>query len=338
MALRDQPYFPLYVRDFLTDEKLAECSAQATGVYIRLLCLMHKSEHYGKILLRQKSRQIEQQTVQQTDQQTKQQNGQQIEQQAVQQTEQQNGQQEIKFAAQIAKHLPYELPVVEAAIIELVAENVLFIEGDFLCQKRMIRDGELSIKRSKSGRKGAEATKETFKDFARAKLVANTANANANANANEYDNENEEENEENEKNEKSKKSENKLVAVQGNGSPPDEIPPLGHKMQQIFQATNPTYPSKPSMDMPAMTQIALFFHEKLGGKKKRMALFDSAEREAVETKWRGLADWYKDNGDNKSLDWLNQFKIQQIYSEITNGKFIKPKSTVGKPSGKFVMP
>ena len=43
MALRDQPYLPLYVQDFLTDEKLAECSAMATGVYIRLMCIMHKS-------------------------------------------------------------------------------------------------------------------------------------------------------------------------------------------------------------------------------------------------------------------------------------------------------
>ena len=57
MALRDQPYLPLYIQDFLTDEKLSECSASATGVYIRIMCLMHKSEHYGKILLKQKHKQ-----------------------------------------------------------------------------------------------------------------------------------------------------------------------------------------------------------------------------------------------------------------------------------------
>jgi hypothetical protein len=57
MALRDQPYIPLYIQDFLTDEKLIECSAQATGVYVRLMCIMHKSEDYGKILLRQKDKQ-----------------------------------------------------------------------------------------------------------------------------------------------------------------------------------------------------------------------------------------------------------------------------------------
>lgn len=57
MALRDQPYLPLYIQDFLTDEKLIECSSSATGIYIRLMCIMHKSEEYGKILLRQKYKQ-----------------------------------------------------------------------------------------------------------------------------------------------------------------------------------------------------------------------------------------------------------------------------------------
>lgn len=49
MALTDQPYFPFYVDDYLSDEKLAECSAESEGIYIRLMCFMHKSEHYGKI-------------------------------------------------------------------------------------------------------------------------------------------------------------------------------------------------------------------------------------------------------------------------------------------------
>ena len=59
MARRDQPYLPLYVQDFLTDEKLIECSAESTGVYIRLLCIMHKSQEYGRILLKQKDKQSE---------------------------------------------------------------------------------------------------------------------------------------------------------------------------------------------------------------------------------------------------------------------------------------
>ena len=41
MARKDLPYLPLYVQDFLTDEKLMECTASATGVYIRIMCVLH---------------------------------------------------------------------------------------------------------------------------------------------------------------------------------------------------------------------------------------------------------------------------------------------------------
>ena len=35
MALRNQPYIPLYVQDFLTDEKLNQCSPASQGIYIK---------------------------------------------------------------------------------------------------------------------------------------------------------------------------------------------------------------------------------------------------------------------------------------------------------------
>ena len=57
MALRNNPYLPLYIQDFMTDEKLAECSPHATGVYIRIMCLLHKCEIYGKFLLNQNYKQ-----------------------------------------------------------------------------------------------------------------------------------------------------------------------------------------------------------------------------------------------------------------------------------------
>ena len=59
MALRNQPYLPLYVQDFLTDEKLIECSAESTGVYVRIMCILHKSDEYGCILLKQKDKQTD---------------------------------------------------------------------------------------------------------------------------------------------------------------------------------------------------------------------------------------------------------------------------------------
>jgi len=140
MALRDQPYLPLYIQDFLTDEKLIECSAQSTGVYVRLMCIMHKSEEYGKILLKQKDKQSTEQIK--------------------------------NFACKIAKQMPYSFEVVASSLAELLAENVLYIEGDFLCQKRMIKDNSVSLVRSKAGKKGGDFAQAKIK----AKVQANTEN------------------------------------------------------------------------------------------------------------------------------------------------------------------
>lgn len=147
MALRDQPYIPLYIQDFLTDEKLMECSASTTGVYIRLMCVMHKSEKYGTILLRQKFKQKDKQIS--------------------------------NFATQIAKHFPYDFDCIFAALTELIEEKVLIIEGDLLIQKRMVKDSEISEKRAKAGKKGGDATnksKPKQQKFATAKTVANSEN------------------------------------------------------------------------------------------------------------------------------------------------------------------
>lgn len=134
MALRDQPYIPLYVQDFLTDEKLIECSAKATGVYIRLMCIMHKSEEYGTILLKQKDKQSTNQIE--------------------------------NFALKLVKQMPYSIDDIRDGINELVSEQVVVIEGDFLKQKRMIYDNSLSIKRANAGSKGGK--------FAQAKIKANS--------------------------------------------------------------------------------------------------------------------------------------------------------------------
>ena len=151
MALRDQPYLPLYVQDFLTDEKLNECSAESTGVYIRLMCIMHKSENYGTILLKQKDKQTDKQI--------------------------------LNFAKKLARQMPYEVPIIERALTELLEENVLSLDGDILYQKRMVRDGKLSDIRAFAGRKGAKSRKDKSdiandfaNDFATAKHQANAEN------------------------------------------------------------------------------------------------------------------------------------------------------------------
>lgn len=150
MALRDQPYLPLYVQDFLTDEKLALCSASATGVYIRLMCIMHKSDDYGTILLKQKDKQKETSS--------------------------------LNFASKVAKMMPYSDDVIHAALIELIDENVLEIDGDRLIQKRMVNDEKISVARSVAGKKGYKAKKKSDRNFARAfakaKPLANAENEN----------------------------------------------------------------------------------------------------------------------------------------------------------------
>lgn len=145
MARKDKPYLPLYIQDFMTDEKLMECSASATGVYIRIMCVMHKSIKYGTILLKQKDKQ------------------------KLKQIE--------NFALKLDKHLPYDLSVIISGIEELVDEGCLTIDGDYLIQKRMLEDGELSEVRSKSGSNGGKKTQNKNnknKKFAQAKTKANS--------------------------------------------------------------------------------------------------------------------------------------------------------------------
>lgn len=147
MALRDQPYLPLYIQDIMTDEKLNECCAATHGVYIKgIMCLMHKSEEYGKILLKQKD--------QQTDNKVK------------------------NFALKIAKHTPYSEEEIEAALFELLAEKVLYIDGESLCQKRMINDNAISQARSVAGKTSAEVKKtkkSKGKKFVATKVTTNNS-------------------------------------------------------------------------------------------------------------------------------------------------------------------
>lgn len=163
MALRNQPYIPLYVDDYLTDEKLNMCSASTQGVYIKILCILHKQDEYGKLLLKQKEKQNESMCY--------------------------------NFATKFAKLLPFTFEVIYPSIEELIEENVLFIDGDFICQKRMIKDNSLSIVRSNNGKKGGEKTQSKNKknnnldtNFALAKDEASSVNVNENKDINKKEN------------------------------------------------------------------------------------------------------------------------------------------------------
>ncbi len=148
MPRRGQPYIPLYVMDFLSDEKLRECSAESVGVYIMLMCVLHKQDEYGTILLKQKDKQNESTT--------------------------------LNFAVKLSKHLPFSTEVIDSALQELLRENVLRLDDDKLYQKRMVKDGELSQTRADAGRKGGKAKAKNANsiamNFAKAKNIANTEN------------------------------------------------------------------------------------------------------------------------------------------------------------------
>ena len=134
MALTDNPYLPLYVRDWLTSNKLSTCSALSHGVLINIMCVMHRENEYGKILLKQKFKQKDKQI--------------------------------LNFALQLAKMVALDVAELDAGITELIDENVLVIEGDFLINPRMVKDAEISGKRAISGSKGGEKTQKNNNKFA----------------------------------------------------------------------------------------------------------------------------------------------------------------------------
>jgi hypothetical protein len=140
MALRDQPYLPLYVQDYLTDEKLNMCSPATQGIYIKIMCVFHKLNPYGGILLKQKDKQTESICY--------------------------------NFAVLLARHLPFSTEQIESAIKELLDEKVLDIENDFLFQKRMVSDNRISTIRSEVGSKGGFASAKR-KAKGQAKQIAN---------------------------------------------------------------------------------------------------------------------------------------------------------------------
>jgi hypothetical protein len=141
MALTNQPYLPLYVRDWLTSNKLKMCSTSAHGLMINLMCVMHKEDEYGTILLKQNFKHDENIC--------------------------------LNFASYLARLLPFDRGEIFTALTELIDENVLHFDGDKLVCNRMVNDASCSTKRAKSGAEGGKTTQKKNKKFAKAKVEAN---------------------------------------------------------------------------------------------------------------------------------------------------------------------
>lgn len=182
MALKDLPYIPFYVQDFACDEKLAMCSAAATGVYIRLMCILHKSKTYGAVKLRIYSK-GDSKTYSKSVA-----NG--IAKPIASEKQDFEFATNLlpQFAESLQRQMPYTAEEVLNALEELCFYGVINIEGDTLSQPRMVRDGEMSEKRRVAGRsggktrwsKGAEAAAEDSKTYSKSKAndianhIANT--------------------------------------------------------------------------------------------------------------------------------------------------------------------
>lgn len=151
MALREQPYLPLYVQDFISDEKLRECSAESVGVYIFLMCVMHKNEEYGKITLNQKyfTNTICLSKIQA------------------------NPEICLNFATMLSKQMPFPVPVIERSLNELLNEKVICLDGQTLIQKRMVKDCEISQKRAVSGSSGGKQRIDNLPIICSSKIQAN---------------------------------------------------------------------------------------------------------------------------------------------------------------------
>lgn len=140
MALRDQPYFPLFVQDYLSDEKLSLCAYSTQGIYVRIMCVLHKSETYGGILFKQIPKQ--------------------------------NFSSEEYFVYVLAKQTGVDMNDMKDVIEELLFCGVLKIEQnsgiDFLFQKRMVKDFSISESRSRAAKKGGgnpNLFKQTYKQI-----------------------------------------------------------------------------------------------------------------------------------------------------------------------------
>ncbi|HOT32710.1 MAG TPA: conserved phage C-terminal domain-containing protein [Petrotogaceae bacterium] len=156
MARKDKPYLSLYVQDFMSDEKLRECSAESVGVYIFVMCVLHKSDTYGSMKIKDKYFCLDFAYTFAYDFAS-------------------------PCASMLVRHLPFSEEVIRNSLTELIKEGVLSIdtENNILYQKRMVNDGLLSETRAKAGSKGGKISKRLSKDVSKTK-----ANSQANIQAN----------------------------------------------------------------------------------------------------------------------------------------------------------
>lgn len=207
-----------------------------------------------------------------------------------------------KLVKHLLRYINDKEPVLDDKLLQ-IAFNPIKLQ----LKRDLVKWEGIKVKRSDAGKKSAEVkkcltlvesdqqtpTKATSVDFDQQVPTKSTVNDNVNVTVNVNDN-----------------------VINGI--------PLGFEMQQSFLNINPRYPSTPSKDMPAITEIAAFLYQQTGGKRKEMFEMDIGEKSAVLRHWQAWCEWYKNKGNNKSLDYLVKFKLQDIFLEIQGSVFNKP--------------
>ncbi len=178
MALTNQPYLPLYVDDYLSDEKLNQCESSSEGIYIRVMGIMHKSKEYGNVILtpfdeakhKQKANKLKAN---------------------FEQNENKNLLQYLNIdvdafylmVCKVQSMIGRDLTLVTNALTDLLGNDVLQFSNKMLTQKRMKKDGEKSKIRANAGAKGGKKEKETLsKKEAKAKQFPVNGNVIVNEN------------------------------------------------------------------------------------------------------------------------------------------------------------
>ena len=125
MSLSKQPYMPLYVRDFLSDERVRKCSAKTIGVLAVLVCMLHLAEEYGHYKLDDPLKEGEKLIP--------------------------------SLAKQLVRSMSFTKNIIESALNELVKTKLLITSDDGFYMPDMVKSNELHEKRSKSGAMGYKA-------------------------------------------------------------------------------------------------------------------------------------------------------------------------------------
>ena len=137
---------------------------------------MHKSESYGKLILRQKDRLTEADSLE-------------LQKLIESKTESKTESKIIPFAKRLQRNMPFELHEKAAGLNELAEERVITIDGETLYQRRMVKDGEISEKRSINGTLGGRPTKADSTKKSKTESKGKSKRASKNKANTEYENE-----------------------------------------------------------------------------------------------------------------------------------------------------